>query len=338
MADRIGHAGRRGWRGLLALVALGSLIGALVLPGTAAAATKTTTWKVSVGAQTDDKGIQANAFLTPTVSIDVGDTVTWTVKTDEIHTVTFLSDQPQPPLIVGTPDGPNINPVVAAPAPLPPTGKYDGTSSGYVNSGILAEPGAFSLTFTAAGDFPYLCQIHTGMVGTVHVAPAGTPYPHPQVFYDAQGLAGGLRLIGQGLGLQGRGLAAALRGGATQVTAGVGQVFQSLNGGVFVARFEPDQRTVHVGETVTWTNRDPGTPHTVTFGTEPNNPFVPLNLDGPAHGTLSASTPSVSSGVFGAAFGGQTTFSMTFTQAGTYSYICALHDELGMTGKIVVLP
>jgi plastocyanin len=34
---------------------------------------------------------------------------------------------------------------------------------------------AFSLTFTKAGDYDYLCQIHQGMTGTVHVAAAGTP-------------------------------------------------------------------------------------------------------------------------------------------------------------------
>jgi len=29
---------------------------------------------------------------------------------------------------------------------------------------------------------------------------------------------------------------------------------------------------------------------------------------------------------------------VTFTQAGRYNYICALHDELGMKGSVVVIP
>jgi plastocyanin len=35
---------------------------------------------------------------------------------------------------------------------------------------------------------------------------------------------------------------------------------------------------------------------------------------------------------------GKTRFRVTFTSAGVYPYICALHDDLGMKGRIVVLP
>jgi hypothetical protein len=31
-------------------------------------------------------------------------------------------------------------------------------------------------------------------------------------------------------------------------------------------------------------------------------------------------------------------FRVTFTHAGTYDYICALHDNLGMVGKVIVKP
>jgi plastocyanin len=33
-----------------------------------------------------------------------------------------------------------------------------------------------------------------------------------------------------------------------------------------------------------------------------------------------------------------TRFRVTFTKPGTYPFICVLHDDLGMKGKIVVLP
>ena len=31
-------------------------------------------------------------------------------------------------------------------------------------------------------------------------------------------------------------------------------------------------------------------------------------------------------------------FSVTFQAAGTYKYLCVLHDDLGMVGSITVLP
>jgi plastocyanin len=31
-------------------------------------------------------------------------------------------------------------------------------------------------------------------------------------------------------------------------------------------------------------------------------------------------------------------FRVTFLHAGTYDYKCALHDDLGMVGKVIVLP
>jgi plastocyanin len=34
----------------------------------------------------------------------------------------------------------------------------------------------------------------------------------------------------------------------------------------------------------------------------------------------------------------QTRFRVTFTHAGVFPYICALHDNLGMKGMVIVLP
>ena len=35
---------------------------------------------------------------------------------------------------------------------------------------------------------------------------------------------------------------------------------------------------------------------------------------------------------------GVTQFRVTFTNPGTYPYICAFHDQLGMKGELIVLP
>ena len=47
-------------------------------------------WTATVGAQTDEKGIQALAFLPNEIWIHAGDRITWTFQADETHTVTFL--------------------------------------------------------------------------------------------------------------------------------------------------------------------------------------------------------------------------------------------------------
>jgi amicyanin len=72
--------------------------------------------------------------------------------------------------------------------------------------------------------------------------------------------------------------------------------------------FAPGTLEVHVGDTVTWTNKD-SAPHTVT-GTS-----GPEKLDSP---TLEKGD----------------TWSFTFTKPGTYEYYCAIHPD--MVGKIVV--
>ncbi|GAC1634280.1 MAG: hypothetical protein NVS9B14_10160 [Candidatus Acidiferrum sp.] len=97
---------------------------------------------------------------------------------------------------------------------------------------------------------------------------------------------------------------------------------------------------------------DPATPHTITFGVEPQNPVPPVNTtldsDGALHRTINSSADSVHSGLIRASPQDQlflpmtpigvTRFRVTFTHAGVFPYICALHDGLGMKGKITVLP
>lgn len=72
----------------------------------------------------------------------------------------------------------------------------------------------------------------------------------------------------------------------------------------------PANTDVAKGTKVTWTNKD-STGHTVTSGTRPNK-------DGKFDGQLAA--------------GG--TFSVTFADAGTYSYFCTIHST--MNGTITV--
>jgi plastocyanin len=119
-------------------------------------------------------------------------------------------------------------------------------------------------------------------------------------------------------------------------------------GSVTVFRFLPGRIVIHAGQTVTWNNVDAEVPHTVTFGAEPpGGPFGSFGPSGaavpgapgtPNHATLGSPGTAANSGFIGAGLPFGTTFTATFTAPGTYNYICALHDTLGMKGTIVVLP
>ena len=75
--------------------------------------------------------------------------------------------------------------------------------------------------------------------------------------------------------------------------------------------FSPVSKTISVGTTIKWTNKD-GVTHTVTSG-----------------------VPGSPSGVFDSGnFGSNGVFSFTFTQAGTFKYYCKIHTT--MTGTITV--
>ena len=58
--------------------------------------TQAKTWQATAGAQSNDLGRQALAFLPNEVWIHVGDEITWTFPTEEIHTVTFLKQDTNP--------------------------------------------------------------------------------------------------------------------------------------------------------------------------------------------------------------------------------------------------
>ena len=73
-----------------------------------------------------------------------------------------------------------------------------------------------------------------------------------------------------------------------------------------------------------------------------------MDADGALHATLHFVGENAHSGLIGAAPMNQpgvpasppgvTRFRVTFLHAGTYDYICALHNDLGMVGKVIVLP
>ena len=146
-----------------------------------------TNWGVTAGGSgldsLDPEGVTDIAQFTPGgLSINTGDTITWTNNTQTSHTVSFFSGGPDIPLLTPLPAGdggpPNfeINPSVLLPAGGP---NYDDT--GYVNSGFidtgLSGASTFTLKFTKPGTYKYICQIHdqAGMIGTINVTDAAAP-------------------------------------------------------------------------------------------------------------------------------------------------------------------
>jgi plastocyanin len=294
-------------------------------------------WNATIGAQSQDRGRQGLAFLPNEIWIHAGDSITWTMAPAEPHTVTFLTaGQLIPPFTEGCPGF--------------STGSatFDGTTC--ATSPLLFQGEKFTVVFPSAGNFKLICLIHQNMTGTVHALEPSESLPHDQAFYDRVAQNQSTTLLAEGG-------ASALKHEHSEngVTVGHGEIVATGGGSdsVSVMRFQDSVITVHAGDTVEWTNEDPITPHTVTFGAEPQDPAPPssnvtIDADGARHGVLKSLSDSVHSGFIQAApqdrtgleqtASGVTRFRVTFSKPGIYPYICALHDVLGMKGKVIVLP
>jgi plastocyanin len=87
--------------------------------------------------------------------------------------------------------------------------------------------------------------------------------------------------------------------------------------------FDPLGIQVELGQTIRWTNRDPGNSHTVTS-------YHPRMFDRPLR-IPTAATPWNSDYLLP-----DESFSVTLTQSGVYDYYCVPHEHAGMVGRIVV--
>jgi plastocyanin len=283
------------------------------------------TWLVQAGASSQQEAYQGLEFYPNSITIDTGDTVTWSFPAGEPHTVTLLGPKASPP--------PPTDPSVAQPAGGT---TYDGTT--YTSSGFLLLGKTYSLTFTKAGVYKVYCLIHGGMEQTITVQSAGAAYPSTQAALNSQATTAEQNDL--------QGAANALSqfpytAGGTHVAVGISSGLDTANPPPpsSVIRFidgtsvTDTTTTVPVGTTVTWTNLSSNMPHTVTFGVV-GQAFPQMNPFSPPSGPASYDgTQLVNSGPL---MPGQS-FSLTFTQAGTYQYHCLFHDDTeNMIGTIVV--
>jgi plastocyanin len=306
-------------RRIAALATAGLLLGLLGSAGPVAAAGPQS---FSVDAGTGDAtGVATLKFYPAAITVDAGDTITWTVA-GNAHTISFLTAGQTPP----SPEDP------AAQAPAGGS-SFNGTA--FTSSGIkFPAPGqdTYALTFPTAGTYAFHCLIHPGMDGTVTVAAAGTAYPQDQAAITAANQTAEAADIATGHALEASFSPTTTTNddGSTtyHLAAGVG------SGGVSILRFISSTLDVQVGDSVEWTNGDTnGEPHSVSFGPEPQDPSAMA----PSGGSTYAGSGWVSSGLYvGPPIPAPHSYSLKFTKAGTYKYICVLHDVVGMTGSITV--
>ena len=150
------------------LLAAGTVLALLLSVSFAGTAQAATTLNVGIGVGTGTTA--GNVYVPGDVTILVGDSVKWTTESDEPHSVTFGNGP------AGVP--PPAWPAAGFTGTLPPppgtgslTATYNGT--GFLNTELLFKGSNATVTFTTAGAFPFICQIHPGMAGAVNVVVSG---------------------------------------------------------------------------------------------------------------------------------------------------------------------
>ena len=281
---------------------------------------------IVAGGSSTAEAMQALRFYPNTLTVNVGDTVTWKFPAGEPHTVTLLGPAPAPP--------PLTDPGLQAPHGGT---TYDGTV--YTSSGFQLLGATYGLTFTKPGTYAFFCLIHGGMSGTIVVQPAGTAYPAT----NSIGITGAAAAQSADLALGATAVAQfPYAAGGPHLVAGITPgLTAGAPSAVTVLRFldGPDVNatsvTVHVGDTVTWTNQSNNAPHTVTAAPV-GAPFPTLNPFSPPSGPSSYDgTTLVNSGVMNPG----NSYALKFTKAGTYTIHCIFHDDTeNMIGTVVVLP
>lgn len=350
------------WRALGFLATMAILLGGLGLRAQLGAPTARAaqTWAVQVGADVDqNNGVIANAYFPNAITIDAGDTVSWSFPALIGHTVTF--------------DNGTVPPLAAAVVVDPSAGTAD--ISGQINphnvsgaspvfdpklqisSGAPLDPPdertPFTLSFNQPGVYRYECAIHgAAMSGEVTVLPSGATLPETPAQATARGKAELAGAVGDNAGFFEANPAATVGASPAstvhQVSAGA-----AAGDGISLLQFLNKDISVHRGDTVVWTSADPAEAHTITFlsgGTEPE--FLHItpqtgglpkfgfagNIFSPVGGTTYSGQGYLNSGFI---FDGSSFAARIDAPPGTYQYVCLIHAvgfPYNMTGTVTVAP
>jgi plastocyanin len=301
-----------------------------------------------VGAGVGEGTVAGNVYAPGEFSVRVGTSVTWTITSDEPHTVTF-GQGPEglpPPAWPSTFD--------EEPEPLEPIdlGPVDHDADAFINTEVIFAGSTVTINFTEAGSYEFICVIHPGMAGVVNVVTAEDDVaPTMQEEADALAAETEALILGQVEPLRAATLAAVtsetLPDGTTRwsmATAGLNPP-QDLPGGgtgyLEVMEFIPETLEISAGDTVHWTSPSP---HTVTFleegqqwfefdpfGTPVTKPAETYDGESFYHSGLMAPAGLLPPGF-------PQEFELIFPDEGEFGYVCLLHAPFGQDGTISVGP
>lgn len=306
-----------------------------------ASAAPPTTWHITVGPEQGFTGLLA--FYPSDVTVHPGDTVEYDWA--GFHTVTF-----NPPANKSVLD-------YAFLGLTSPTTSLDTPTTFVSGSPAFGGPPVPFLVNIGqnlpAGRYHFQCMLHIGMKGTIHVTNGTLPST------DAQNQA-----LAQARYAADTARAAKLDSRLSRRSGEDGGVLVGAGENVVeLTKFYPSSITVHSGDSVTFTDRDRGDPHTVTFGPD-NRPFFPDALLPYGNPRNISPGDTLSSGylysrqqfdywnlgVAGALVQPPTTeYTTTFNNPGTtpvtFAFYCELHGGIlpdgtvvGMSGHVTVLP
>lgn len=331
----------RFWSVAVALVAttiLGVCAGVLSQQSVALAqADAAQTYTIQAGGQ-GPANIDVLSFFPQSLLVHRGDTVTWEIA--GFHNVRFGSE-PLQQVMMQEVNGQTL-PVFNSEIVTPTIQSGATYSGGDANAGMPmpGQPPVFSLVIDLEpGTYPYLCDIHPGMAGTLTVVEDGAEIPSPA---EAE-----VQKMTEFLSTVGAATAASIETEAATLQNAEIQVGSANTGRVTVNQYFPFFTTITAGESVTWTNPEGSIePHTISWPPVRGQDFTPVEVEGgaplltfgPSIAPMTQSGATVGADeAFSSGFiePGQS-FSLTFSEPGVYPYTCNIHP--GMNGVVVVEP
>ena len=308
-------------------------------------------------------------FYPTQLTIVYGDSVTWIWNSGESHNVvfsngTFLADTAA--------DGSSLLLIAGIAGNQTVFTDYGQTYS----SGIQTNFGApYTLQFlpnTGSGNFTFYCSIHESMVGVLQVLPAGStaPMTPAQVNASTNAEIAQLEAVAQAQiaslpsPATGPGVKHTTRADGTTAWVVQAGAMWMQPGVAMYARFIPSYLEVHVGDTVEfvtvgddphmvyfnasnqfqliYTNWSPTQRAPLNISINKPNPNYPLGFLPPPY---SGSWPNAAGHLYSGLLFDPTVFvglpfpqvyNVTFTQAGSWQYMCPIHYDIGMQAQVVV--